>query len=379
MTRSVLPSPPTAEQRLDWLRLIRTENVGPVTFRQLVARFGDPTTALVALPELARQGGRAKPLAIASRAAAEREVAALQKLGARLLTLADPDYPQALAAVPDAPPVLSVRGHVHLLERPAIAIVGARNASANGRTLAERLARDLGEAGYLVASGLARGIDAAAHRGALPHATAAVVAGGIDVIYPEENAGLYEDIWGQGLLVAESPPGTQPTARHFPRRNRIISGLSYGIVVVEAAEKSGSLITARFAGEQGREVMAVPGSPLDPRCRGANRLIRQGATLVENAADIIEALAPMLRRPLGEREPDLFDLPPVAGADDGTVAKAREQVLELLGPSAVAVDELIRQCQLSASIVLTILLELDLAGRLERHPGNQVSLRFTTD
>ncbi|MBU2090255.1 MAG: DNA-protecting protein DprA, partial [Alphaproteobacteria bacterium] len=227
-------------------------------------------------------------------------------------------------------------------------------------------------------------IDAAAHAGALagggsPGGTAAVIAGGIDIIYPEENTQLYEDVWQQGVLIAESPPGTQPTARHFPRRNRIISGLSLGVVVVEAAERSGSLITARFAGEQGREVMAVPGSPLDPRCRGANQLIRTGATLVESAEDIIEAITPMLRNPLAETPPDLFDTPPSREPAPDMLAKARRELLDLLGPSPVAVDELIRQCQLSASIVLTVLLEIDLAGRLERHPGGKVSLRFLGD
>ncbi|KZD09676.1 DNA-processing protein DprA [Oceanibaculum pacificum] len=369
---------PSEQERVDWLRLIRTENVGPVTFRQLLGRYGSVGRALEALPELARQGGRAKPLSLYPKAVAERELAALARLGATLVTLVDPAYPPALAAVPDAPPVFSLRGHAYLLEKPTVAIVGARNASANGRTLAERIARGLGEAGFLVASGLARGIDAAAHAGSLAQGTAAVVAGGIDVIYPEENTGLYEDIWQQGVIIAESAPGTQPTARHFPRRNRIISGLALGTVVVEAAERSGSLITARFAGEQGREVMAVPGSPLDPRCRGTNRLIRTGATLVETAEDVIEAVSPMLRRPLSEGTPDLFDQPPVE-PDAGTLTQARRQVIELLGPSPVSVDELIRQCQLSPSIVLTVLLEIDLAGRLERLPGNKVALRVVGD
>ena len=283
-------------ERLDWLRLIRSENVGPITFYQLLARFGSAEAALAALPEVARRGGRSRPLAIGSRAAAERELAALAQAGGRLLAWGEPEYPQALAAVDDAPPLISVKGSTHLLARRAVAVVGARNASANGRRFARDIALQLGQNGLLVVSGLARGIDAAAHVGALPTGTAAVLAGGIDKVYPEENRALHDEIAERGVLLAELPVGTEPQARHFPRRNRIISGASLGVLVVEAATRSGSLITARFALEQGREVFAVPGSPLDPRCHGTNDLIRNGATLVEGAGDILRELGPIFRR-----------------------------------------------------------------------------------
>lgn len=259
--------PLTDAERLDWIRLIRTENVGPITFHRLMEQYGSAAKALDMLPELARRGGRSKPLRVAPKAEAEREVQANRRFGARLICACEPDYPEPLAAVDDAPPVISVAGHAHLLRRRAVAIVGARNASLNGKKFAESLARDLGEAGLLVVSGLARGIDTAAHAGSIASGTAAVLAGGIDVVYPPENEGLYRDIMALGVVVAESPIGTQPQARHFPRRNRLISGLSLGVLVVEAALRSGSLITARMALEQGREVMAVPGSPLDPRCQ----------------------------------------------------------------------------------------------------------------
>jgi DNA processing protein len=368
------PNSPASAERFAMLRLIRSENVGPITVRQLLARFGTAEAALAALPDLARRGGRKRPIKIASRDDAERELAALAACGAEPLAITDKTYPRALAAIPDAPPVLAVLGHGHLLERRAVAVVGARNASANGRRLAERLATDLGQSGYLVFSGLARGIDAAAHRGALASGTAAVVAGGVDVVYPEENRALYDDIKESGLVLSEMPPGTEPQARHFPRRNRIISGLSLGVLVVEAAPRSGSLITARLGLEQNREIFAVPGSPLDPRARGCNHLIRQGATLVESAQDVLEVLESMIKTPLEEPdtpefEPGTPQLPPESELEAG-----REKVLELLGPSPVMVDEVIRQCQLSPAVVNLVLLELELAGRLERHPGNRVSL-----
>jgi DNA processing protein len=304
--------------------------------------------------------------------AAEREIEALERVGARLLTLGDPDYPAALAALDDAPPVLSALGDVGLLSRKSVGVVGARNASANGRKLAEMIARDLAAAGYAVVSGLARGVDAAAHRGALP-ATVAVVAGGIDVVYPPEHEELYRAIAAGGAVVAELPVGTVPQARHFPRRNRLISGLSLGVLVVEAAQRSGSLITARFALEQGREVLAVPGSPLDPRCQGTNHLLRQGAVLTESAADVIAALEGMTPAApaLGPLALEEAEAPPL---DDSALAEARRSVAELLGPAPVATDELLRQGQLPAAVVRTVLLELELAGRLERHPGGRVSM-----
>ncbi|MBI1206790.1 MAG: DNA-protecting protein DprA [Azospirillum sp.] len=361
-------------ERLDWLRLIRTENVGPITFRRLLERFDTASKALQALPEMSQRGGRAKPLRVLSRAEAVREVDANAKAGARLVALCEPDYPDALATIEDAPPVISVKGHPHLFRRPAVAVVGARNASLNGRRFTLKLAQELGAAGYLVVSGLARGIDTAAHEGALTQATCAVLAGGIDVVYPEENAGLYQSIAERGVIVAEVAIGTQPQARHFPRRNRLISGLSLGVVVVEAAPRSGSLITARCAGEQGRIVLAVPGSPLDPRCQGTNGLIREGAVLVQSADDVIAELRGMAPPRLSEPQLDLFAGPPRSQPDQVELERARALIVENLSPTPVPIDELIRGCQLSAPVVLTVVLELELAGRVQRQPGNQVSL-----
>ena len=370
-------SPPrrelTSAERLDWLRLIRSENVGPVTFRHLLRRFGSAAAALAALPDLAKRGGRTQPLKVHPRAAAERELAELARLNGRLIAFTEPGFPPALAAIDDSPPLLAVLGQDQLLIRPTVAIVGARNASANGRLIAGTLAREIGAAGYAVASGLARGIDSAAHEAALESGTIAVVAGGIDVIYPPENETLYQSISTRGSVIAEMPVGTVPQARHFPRRNRLISGISLGVVVVEAALRSGSLITARFALEQGREVFAVPGSPLDPRSAGANGLIREGAILVQGAADVIAALAAQ-KPPLSTGEEPGFAAAPAADAAEREVAGARPLLLELLSPEPVAVDELLRACPFSPAAVHTALLELELAGRLARHPGNRVSL-----
>lgn len=370
------PTTLTPAERIDWLRLIRSENVGPVTFHQLLRRFGSAAAALQALPHLVRRGGRSGALALCGRATAEAELEAIDRLGGRLIASGEPDYPAPLAAIEDAPPLIGVLGHAPLLRRRTVAIVGARNASANGRRLAELIAEGLSTAGCLVASGLARGIDTAAHRGALKAegGTVAVVAGGLDIAYPPENAELMAEIARRGVVIAENPPGTQPQARHFPRRNRIISGLSLGVAVVEAAAKSGSLITARMALDQGREVFAVPGSPLDPRCRGSNGLIRQGASLVERAEDILAGLSPLGTGSMGEPAAPGFAGADAARMTDGEAEKAHRIVLELLGPDPVEVDELIRQCQLSAAAVLTVLLEIELAGRLERHPGQRVSL-----
>jgi DNA processing protein len=370
---SVVPRALSAAERLDWLRLIRSENVGPITFFQLLQRFGDAGVALAALPELARRGGRLKSIRIHDKAAAEREIEGLAKIGARLLALGEDEYPPPLAAIDDPPPLIAVLGHPHLLKRPMIGVVGARNASANGRRFAQSIARDLGKAGMVVASGLARGIDTAAHEGALETGTAAVVAGGIDVVYPQENAALYEKIAAQGVALAEEPLGTTPQARHFPKRNRLISGVALGVLVVEAAHRSGSLITARLALEQGREVFAVPGSPLDPRCQGANDLIRRGATLTETADDVLEQIEPMLRPSVAERSrPEYAGPAPVLSERELEIARAK--VVESLGPTPVQVDEIVRQCQLSPAIVAAVLLELELAGRLDRHPGHQFSL-----
>lgn len=365
--------PLSPAEKTDWLRLIRSANVGPITFWRLMESFGTASAALDALPRLARRGGGTAR--VPSRAEAERELAAYDRLGARLVAAVEPDYPAPLRAIEDAPPLIGMLGAPHLLKRPCVALVGARNASANGRKLARQIAAELAGAGMTVVSGMARGIDTAAHEGALAGGTVAVLAGGLDVIYPRENAGLYRGIVEQGAVVAELPPGTEPQASHFPRRNRLISGLSLGVVVVEAAARSGSLITARRALDQGREVFAVPGSPLDPRARGPNSLIRQGAVLTEGAGDVLEALNDLLRRPLAEPPTGApAPAPAAVDADDAALVSARRAVLEALGPAPVAVDELVRQCQLSPAVTSTVLLELELAGRLERHPGNQVSL-----
>lgn len=365
-------------ERLAALRLIRSENVGPITYRQLLARCGSAEAALDALPELARQGGRRRGLKLYSQGEAERETEALEQIGARLLVLGEADYPEALAALPEAPPVLSALGPGSLVAQRLFALVGARNASANGQRLAERIARDLGQAGFTVVSGLARGIDAAAHRGSLASGTAAVLAGGIDVVYPPQNQELYASIAAQGLILSEMPPGLQPQARHFPRRNRIISGLCEGVLVVEAAPRSGSLITARLAGEQGREVFAIPGSPLDPRARGCNDLLRQGAVLTESAEDIVDALSGQIRRsfaPSSFPAEAAMEVPESVAESGLEVAEsAASQIEALLGPGAVTVDELVRRCQLSPAVVSLALLELELAGRLERQPGNRISL-----
>lgn len=372
-------------ERLAWVRLARTERVGAVVFRQLVDRFGSASGALDALPGLAGRfpGGRPPRIPPLSRVRDER--AALAAMGGRFILLGDDDYPAPLSAITDPPPVLSSIGSLSLAGRPVVAVVGARNASASGRRIARDMARSLGEAGVVVASGLARGIDAAAHDGALATGTAAVVAGGVDVVYPRENRALHEAIAADGLLLSEMPLGTVPTARHFPRRNRIVSGLAYAVVVVEAALRSGSLITARLAGEQGREVMAIPGSPLDPRCHGANALIKSGATLVEDARDVLEALAPMLAKPLPRSRPQPAKEPPTerparaspapTAADDADTETA-DRLLALLGATPVAVDELIRECQLSPATVRALLLEAELAGRVERHPGDRFTIIF---
>ncbi|MCW5697805.1 MAG: DNA-processing protein DprA [Bauldia sp.] len=359
------------DERLAALRLIRTESVGPITFRELVDHFGSAVAALDALPELSRRAGRR--LRIASAADVERELEALAAQGGRLVIRGEEAYPPWLAAIDSAPPVLAIRGDVAVLARPMVAIVGSRNASVSGRRIAATLARDLGARGLAIASGLARGIDAAAQEAALDAGTVAVLAGGLDRIYPPENQPLAERILAaRGAHLSEMPLGWEPRARDFPRRNRIVSGLALGVVVVEAAERSGTLITARFAGEQGRVVFAVPGSPLDPRAAGTNRLIKEGATLVTAADDIVPALEPMLREPLAAAPRSVAE--PHAPMLDAA-ATDRDRVLEALGPAPVAIDEVIRFTGLSAGVVQLVLIELSLAGRIERHPGQRVSLQ----
>lgn len=364
-----------AAERLAWLRLARTESVGPITFFRLVDRYGTATRALDALPDLARRGGRARPLVAASMDSVAREHDALIKAGGQLLLACDPAYPIGLGAIEDAPPVLSAMGDLALLQRQSIAIVGARNASLNGRKFASLLAGDLGRAGLVVTSGLARGIDTAAHEGALATGTIAVVAGGIDIVYPPENQALYDRIRASGLILAESALGQQPFAQSFPRRNRIVSGVSTGVVVVEATERSGSLITARMAGEQGRDVYAVPGHPLDPRASGPNRLIRDGAMLVRDAADIVESLGSYHGWQAledGSRLQSLYV--PAAANDEVTEVQARQEVEQVLSLTPVSVDDLVRETGLSAASVQMALLELELAGRVQRLPGNRTVL-----
>lgn len=368
--------PVSAEEKLAWLRLARTENVGPVTFYRLLKFYGSASDALKALPGLAKRGGGKKPLHAPEMSVIETEYRKLQKMGGDIITAAEEDYPIALAALDDAPPIISILGNRELMKQSCIAMVGARNASLNGRKLAEKLARELGEQNQIVVSGLARGIDTAAHVGSLKSGTIAVVAGGIDVIYPEENTGLYEQIKEHGLIIAESPFGQQPFAQSFPRRNRIVSGLSKGVVVVEATMKSGSLITARMAGEQGRDVYAVPGSPLDPRASGPNYLIREGATLVRNAADIMESLKDFsgttLREPYYISEAfDFEDDLPASEPPENT----HEIVLSQLSFTPSGVDELVRTCHLTIPAVQMALLEMELAGRIQRHAGNRISLK----
>jgi DNA processing protein len=357
--------------RLDWLRLIRSQNVGPRTFRALLNHFGGARAALEALPGLARRGGGASGPQICSREQAEREIEACAKLGISLVALGEADYPQRLQMIDDAPPLLAIRGHAGVLTMPFVAIVGSRNASAAGVKITERLTRALAQAGFAIASGLARGIDAAGHRASVATGTVAVLAGGQDRVYPPEHVELLDEILTTGSAVTEMPLGWEPRARDFPRRNRLISGLSLGVVIVEAAKRSGSLITARLALEQGREVFAVPGSPLDPRAEGTNSLIKQGATPVTEADDIVSVLRPIIGAELPAREPEIdkAEESPLDPAPD-----ERARVIALLSPTPVSLDDLIRLSRTSPRVVRMVLLELEIAGRLERHGGGLVSL-----
>jgi len=359
------------QERRAWLSLSRTEQVGPVTFHNLIARFGSAGAALENLPRMAARGGRGN-FALPDPAQADAEIAALAKLGGRLIASCEAEYPAGLAALEAPPPLISILGHPHLLKKDMVAMVGARNASALARKFTDTLSRDLGFAGLVIASGLARGIDASAHEAALAVGTVAVVAGGVDIVYPPENQKLYDAIRERGVIVSEMRLGEAPQARHFPRRNRIISGLSRGVVVVEAAERSGSLITAQYALDQGREIFAVPGSPLDPRAKGTNRLIREGATLTESAEDVLAVLRPMLGGSFGEPDGAGVTAPPALAELDLQADRIRSRLEEALGPAPVDIDELIRQLGAPAGAVLTVILELELAGRCVRHPGNRV-------
>jgi DNA processing protein len=354
-------------ERRAWLRLARTESVGPVAFQHLIGRFRSAAAALDALPDLARRAGRMQAPAIPKPADAEAEIAAGEAMGARLIAACEPEFPQALGAIDPPPPVIWALGDVSILQRRTVAIVGARVASASGRRFARGLASELGQSGLVIASGLARGIDAAAHEGALPTGTIAVLGGGIGDIYPPENEALYGQIAREGCIVSESEPGRRAQARDFPRRNRLISGLSLAVVVVEAELKSGSLITARLAAEQGREVLAVPGSPLDPRARGCNDLIRQGAAVCEGAEDVLRAIESL--RGFSARQPDLFEHAAEGAAGDAL----RESLFELLSPTPVSIDELARLAGAPTSAVLAALLELNIAERATLLPGAMVA------
>lgn len=365
----------TDRQRLAWLRLIRSDNIGPATFRELINHFGSADAALDALPDLSRRGGAARTLKITSAAEAEREIEFAHKHGAVFIGIGEPDYPPALRQIDAAPPLIAAKGDLSVATLPAVGVVGARNASISGAKFAAMMARDIGRAGYGVVSGLARGIDTAAHRATVESGTIAALAGGLDQPYPPENLGLLDEIThGRGLAISEMPFGWEPRARDFPRRNRLIAGMALGVVVIEAAARSGSLITARLAGEFGRLVFAVPGSPLDPRCEGTNRLLKDGATVTTGPQDVLEALAPISQldmfSPPDVEEPnsDGRDMAPPPSDDD------RSRIVEALGPTPVEVDDVIRHTRLSPSAVYLVLLELDIAGRLERHPGGFVSL-----
>jgi DNA processing protein len=361
-------------QRVSWLRLIRSENVGPATFRQLINIYGSAEAALEALPELAERGGSRRGVRIASVGEVERELEATYALGARIVGIGEPDFPNLLRQSDTPPPMVVIKGESAVFDLPAVSIVGARNASLAGIKFTHKIAGDLGAEGVAVVSGLARGIDAAAHKATLSSGTIAVLAGGMDHPYPPENVELFKAIPDRGgAVVCEMPVGWEPRAKDFPRRNRVIAALGLGLVVVEAAKRSGSLISARFAGELGRLVFAVPGSPLDPRSEGTNGLIRNGATLITSAADVLEAIGPLIGKPI---ESSKAEEPSGEGGYAPPSESERSRVIDALGPTPVAIDEIVAHTNLSVQQVFLILLELDLAGRLERHSGGGVSLLF---
>ncbi|WP_113260726.1 DNA-processing protein DprA [Agrobacterium cavarae] len=367
----------TEKQKLSWLRLIRSDNIGPVTFRDLINHFGSAEAALDALPDLSRRGGAARSPRIATLAQAEREMETATRFGARFVGIGEPDYPPALREIDGAPPLIAMKGSSATVIRPSLGIVGSRNASINGAKFAAMLARQCGQAGYTIASGLARGIDAAAHAASLSTGTVAMLAGGLDKPYPPENFRLLDDIYANGgATISEMPFGWEPRARDFPRRNRLIAGVSLGVLIVEAAERSGSLITARLAGDFGRLVFAVPGSPLDSRCHGTNRLIKDGATLVTEAADILDALSPMMepRLDLQHVVREGTGDQPISQTGDRAGDKERAILAEALGPSPVETDDIIRHTGLPAATVYLLLLELDIAGKLNRHSGGRISM-----
>ncbi|WND02463.1 DNA-processing protein DprA [Temperatibacter marinus] len=360
------------EEKLARHQLIRTPSVGPITFKHLLATYGTALQALLHLPDLAAKGRRKTPLRVAKAEPIIKELRALKALNGMCLHLGEASYPNLLSHIDDAPPILYLRGHRHLLDAPSLGIVGARNASATSLRLTQAIATEMSEAGYVITSGMARGIDSMAHKASIKGGTIACIAGGLDIIYPKENAALYEEISKSGLLVTEIPLGISPQARHFPRRNRIISGLSLGVLVIEAAQKSGSLITAKCALEQNREVFSVPGSPADPRARGTNQLIKDGAVLVQSSVDILNEIKGLNDFSLHESEQGM---PPFEAleTDISISDQDRRNISALLSPSPISIDEIIRISGYPASLVLAIILELELANRAIRYPGNQVS------
>ncbi|WP_085031944.1 DNA-processing protein DprA [Ensifer aridi] len=370
----------TERQKIAWLRLIRSDNVGPATFRDLINHFGTAEAALDALPELSRRGGSDRSVRIATADDAERELEMAHRFGAVFVGIGEPDYPPALREIDGAPPLLAMKGNLKVAARLSLGVVGSRNASVSGAKFAAMIARDAGAAGYVITSGLARGIDTAAHRASLHTGTIAALAGGLDRPYPPENVGLLQEIVsGEGLAISEMPFGWEPRARDFPRRNRLIAGVSLGVAVVEAANRSGSLITSRYAADFGRLVFAVPGSPLDPRCHGTNNLLKQGAIVTTSPADVVEALAPLSRDDLFTRSSSNLDVKEPAVETTQPTPRApddsdRSLIVEALGPTPVDIDDVIRHTGLSASAVHLVLVELDLAGQLCRHGANLVFL-----
>ncbi|MCE3255355.1 MAG: dprA [Rickettsiaceae bacterium] len=368
MSRSI-----TKQEKLDWLRLCRSQNISRSTFFRLLDIFGSAKEALENVGEYSLKGGREKPIVLCSSEQAEKELNSCDKIGAKIIIHDDASYPKLLREIPDAPPILTIRGDETLLNKNILAIVGPRNASINGCKFARKIAGELGEHGFVVASGLARGIDTAAHLGSIDKGTIAVIAGGIDNIYPKENEALYRDIVQKGVLVSETPFGMPPFGGSFPQRNRIISGVSLGVVVVEATLRSGTLITARFAVEQNREVFSVPGSPFDPRCQGTNRLIKQGAILTENVEDILNELT-MIEKPeetmkLMEPEQNKFGGFSVKLPNEDDVDKARNLILSKIGYEPISADEIIAELQIPARIVNVALVQLELSDKIENRNG----------
>ena len=355
-------------ERRDWLRLSLSENVGPITFQQLLGRFGTAAKAIEALPELSQRGGLRRGLKLYPQDRAEQDLARGNGFGARCVALCEKDYPNLLREIPSAPPLIWMMGDAELVPKPSIAIVGARNASAAGLRFTRTIATQLAELGFIIVSGLARGIDTAAHEATLQTGTMAVVAGGIDYFYPPENEKLQRAIAERGILICENPPGTTPKADHFPRRNRIISGAALGTIIIEAAMRSGSLITARFANEQGREVFAVPGSPLDPRCEGTNRLIKDGAHMLTTVQDVLEHMQ-------GQTKPVQQNLwEPAALTISPASQDLYQRVTDLLSPTPVDIDDIIRESGGSAEQVMGVVMDLELSGKLIRQSGGRISL-----